>query len=387
MSEASASTPVTWLHAPPASPDPTSSCSHGGLLPDGPWDLADLGPSTSDRPRRRSSKPSAGPRFAKLGELLELSAGSGRGNRARASKRRADASGKRPAATSNLASSANGVRAVSTRGPRSSGIPPARYHSRAAWPSRRKEPRAPGATSVAPRTCCRPRAQRVPAVPQPAAAAPGLPDLRHLCRSRGRSLDESPTPARTPPRRVGMPRRARARPSPWTASALEPNGSGVIAEGVLAAAADGIAVRVFGRPRSSALHGCRRGRGDRRPRRDHQRRRPGSAPSAPGRTPRSCAPPPTSPPATPTRRQPRARPARPWPPPPSRCKRLRRASSARRSPSRSPRPVHGRSCSSTSAPTSRSAPQHLVQFAYLGAAFSEAVLGVDAPRVGAALGR
>ena len=60
------------------------------------------------------------------------------------------------------------------------------YHSARRWPSRRSEHPAPAATSGA-RTH-KPRhaaPQRVPALPQPAAAAPRLPDLRHLRRARG----------------------------------------------------------------------------------------------------------------------------------------------------------------------------------------------------------
>ena len=37
-----------------------------------------------------------------------------------------------------------------------------------------------------------PRLNTVPAVPQPAAAAPGLPDLRHLRRARGVISQEIP---------------------------------------------------------------------------------------------------------------------------------------------------------------------------------------------------
>ena len=47
-----------------------------------------------------------------------------------------------------------------------------------------------------------------------------------------------------------------------------------------------------------------------------------------------------------------------------------------------PNPGHGRRCCcSTSAPTSTCRPEHLVQFAHMGSAFAQAVMGIGSPRV------
>ncbi len=64
------------------------------------------------------------------------------------------------------------------RGPPALPRPPATMP--ASWPSRRRELPAPAATSGAPPQGRQGAAEQVPALPQPAAAAPGLPDLRHL---------------------------------------------------------------------------------------------------------------------------------------------------------------------------------------------------------------
>ena len=119
---------------------------------------------------------------------------------------------------------------------------------------------------------------------------------------------------------------------------------------------------------------------DRRARLDRQGARSGIAPCARRRRPRSCRPRRRSPRAAPTRSSPAARPAPRWPPACSTSS-ARAASTARRSRSR---------CRCPGAPVLlldvganvEVRPEHLVQFAFMGAAFAQAVLGVAAPRVG-----
>ena len=114
--------------------------------------------------------------------------------------------------------------------------------------------------------------EQLPALPQPAAAAPGLPDLRYLRRPRGhlpRGRRRRRPPPTTPSSRGARARRDR-RPR-WLRSRA---GFDVLAEGARIAAADGIAVRIFG---PSACAWPRRGRGDRgRPDRRVDRQRRGS---------------------------------------------------------------------------------------------------------------
>src|SRR5690606_17596772 len=87
--------------------------------------------------------------------------------------------------------------------------------------------------------------QPLPALPQPAAAAPGVPDLRHLRRPRGRQ-----------PAAHRADRRLRVAVAPGRAVTVAVDGYGaergfdVLAAGVRAAAADGIGVRVFGSERA-----------------------------------------------------------------------------------------------------------------------------------------
>ena len=225
--------------------------------------------------------------------------------------------------------------------------------------------------------------QRVPALPQPAPAAPRLPDLRHLRRARGDRASRSasrPTSRGLSADDNRRPRRPRRRPGPEA-----------IVAGARAAAADGIRVRVFGDPEAlAALDGVERRRGDRRRAgeitNDDEPVRRGALATP---TPRWCC----AAADVADGRLRRARQRRPdrgdddrgavraaapagRPPP-----RARRA--ARRCPAATAR----HACCSTSAPTPRRAPGDLVQFAYLGSAFSQAVLGVERPRVAPAVGR
>ena len=142
-------------------------------------------------------------------------------------------------------------------------------------------------------------------------------------------------------------------------------------------------VLLFG-PGRAELAGDRR-RGRRRAGLDRQG--PPTRPAPPARrpTPRSSRPPAPSPRAAPTRSSPAARPA---PRSPRACSTssARRASTAPRS--RIPLPVPGAPVTLLDVGANDVCrPEHLVQFAYMGAALAAAVLGVERPRVGAALQR
>ena len=161
-------------------------------------------------------------------------------------------------------------------------------------------------------------------------------------------------------------------------------GAEVIVAGARAAAADGIAVRVFGDP--DELGGARRRR-RRRAGRGRRARSPTttirSAPCARAPTPRSCSRPPTSPRAAPTRS------SAPGPTGATMTaalfalRRARTASAGRRSrcSCRARAATARRPCCSTSARTPRSGTGDLVQFAYLGSAFSAGRARGRAPRV------
>ena len=196
--------------------------------------------------------------------------------------------------------------------------------------------------------------EQLPALPQPAAAASGLPDLRHLRRARGRRARGSPIrrrPHRRPSSRGAGPRghrrprrlrgraglrRARARARGWprpTGSACGSSGrsarSGSTASTGIEVVDDRRVRSATTRTRSPAVRGEEGGLG-------RARRRA------------------TSPRAARRRWSAAARPGRRWPPRPSACAGSRACSGR---PSRSScRSPANRSSSSTSAPTSRSAP-------------------------------
>ena len=107
-------------------------------------------------------------------------------------------------------------------------------------------------------------------------------------------------------------------------------------------------------------------------------------PSARSATPRSSRPHARWARAAPTRSSPPARPARRSPRP-----RSPSSACAACSGPRSPcccRCRAGLSCCSTRARASRCGPEHLVQFAYMGACFMEAVVGIERPRGRPAVG-
>ena len=221
--------------------------------------------------------------------------------------------------------------------------------------------------------------QRVPAVPPAAPPASGLPALRLLRRARGRARARRP---RSRPRPLGRPagddrgqpiyRRASTPTAPTSApprSRAAPRS---------AAARRASACCCSGRPGAidagptASRSSTRRSRSPRRPTR--------RAPCARRPTPRSCAP------SQAVADGPRRR---------ARLRRLDRRGARRRR------------CSTSSAPAASTArrsrcwcpcparpfllldaganvevrPEHLVQFAHMGAAFMEVVLGVERPRV------
>ena len=101
---------------------------------------------------------------------------------------------------------------------------------------------------------------------------------------------------------------------------------------------------------------------------------------APRPRPRSCRPPARWPTAGLRRSCRAARPARRWPPGCS-TSAATEASTGPRWRCRCPIRAARRSCCSTSGPTSTCRPEHLVQFAHMGSAFAQAVIGIPSPRV------
>ena len=157
-------------------------------------------------------------------------------------------------------------------------------------------------------------------------------------------------------------------------------GTDAVAEGVRIAAADGIAVRVFGP--AAAFAGLAAGRRDRRDQRGDRQRR-GAGPAVRSRPEASIV---RAAADVAARRLRRARQPRFDRRDDDRGAVRAEADPAVQRPALAvadpgPGPASARCCCSTSAPTPMRA-QHLVQFAYLGAAFAEAVLGVAEPRVG-----
>ena len=264
-----------------------------------------------------------------------------------------------------------------SRDPRSTSAGRLRYPSRRPWPSRsrssrtrartsaarrtrsprRRSTRARSATSRAARTACARTAASTPVArsctcttttittttTSAAAAVPGS--------SRSRSTPTAPTPAR--PRSRAAPRSAAARGRARAA---------VRAGRARSAPADG--VEIVDAPVSIAKA--------RRSRRARCARRP---------TPRSCRPSQAvADGRAPTRSSPAARPAPRSPPALFHVKRARgvhrpgargAGAGARRA----------RSCCSTAGANVEVRPEHLVQFAHMGAAFMEAVMGIERPRV------
>src|SRR4029077_12109071 len=95
----------------------------------------------------------------------------------------------------------------------------------------------------------------LPALPQPAVAAPGLSHLRHLCRARGHRAQGR--------RALGGERdRLRVAGAAGAAVTVAVDGFGAeqgfeaLAEGARLAAAHGIGVRVFGPERALGLDGA-----------------------------------------------------------------------------------------------------------------------------------
>ena len=245
------------------------------------------------------------------------------------------------------------------------------------WPSRRREPRAPAATSAAPTTRLARRGSTVPALPQPAAAASGLPDLRHLRGARGdQAHDRRPDGAAPTPgvalawaRRHRRPRRLRRRAGLRRARRGRPPG-GRRRDPACASSA---------RRRSSASMASTGSRWS-RPRSGSATRRTRSPRCGPSRRPRSCAPPPTSPRAMPTAM---VSPGSTGATMAAATFGLRRLQGVQRPALAVQLPVPGKPVLFLDVGANVEVrAQHLVQFAFLGAAFSEAVLGVERPRVG-----
>ena len=217
--------------------------------------------------------------------------------------------------------------------------------------------------------------QPLPALPQPAAAASGLPDLRHLRRARGRrAADRRPDGAS---RRTSSRGAGRAVTVALDGYGAE-QGFDVLAEGARLAAADGIGVRVFGPQRALGLSGVDGRRGSRHHRVRSPTTRTRSPRSGRRRRPRSSAPPPTSPRATPRR----------WSAAGSTGATmaaatfgLRRLKGVQRPALAVQVPVPGKPVLFLDVGANVEVrAQHLVQFAFLGAAFSAAVLDVARPR-------
>ena len=129
-------------------------------------------------------------------------------------------------------------------------------------------------------------AERLPAVPQPAPSAPGVPRVRPLRRPRGRRAGQRARP-RPRARRTSNGRAGRARSSPSTATAPT-SGPAEVAAGAAIAAAEGARVLLFG-PGGRAGRGAGRRRGGRRPGLDRQGAGPGGGRAHQRATPRSCS--------------------------------------------------------------------------------------------------
>ena len=135
-----------------------------------------------------------------------------------------------------------------------------------------KQKQSHSRTEQAPRAAQDQRAdaQRVPAVPQPAPPAPGLPELRLLRRARGRRADARPRPRPRPLAPAMTTSRSRSTPTaPTSVPPRSPRGA------ALAAGAAACACCCSARPTRSAPVGRRR-RGRRRAGLDRQGRRPGA---------------------------------------------------------------------------------------------------------------
>ena len=217
--------------------------------------------------------------------------------------------------------------------------------------------------------------EQLPALPQPAPAAPGLPDLRHLRRAARSSRTKSPRPRRPPPtpssrgaraRRHRRPRRLRRRAGLRRARRGRAAGRR----------------RRHRRPRlrpaarrsaSTASRGSRSSR----PRSGSATRRTRSPRCAPSRRPRSCAPPATSPRA---RADAMVSLGSTGATMAAATFGLRRLKGVQRPALAVQLPVPGKPVLFLDVGANVEVrAQHLVQFAFLGAAFSAAVLGVERP--------
>ena len=216
--------------------------------------------------------------------------------------------------------------------------------------------------------------QQLPAVPPAAPPAPGVPALRLLRRARGRR------PPRSRPRPRSRPLAPAAMTEPVTV-AVDANGADLgpaeVARGAAQAAARGHAgdpvrpARPRWTPPTASRSSTRRSRSPRRPTR--------RAPSARRPRPRSSRPSRPSPTAAPTRSSPAARPA---PRSPPALFTFKRARGVHRPALAILVPVPGAPFLLLDAGANVDVrPEHLVQFAHMGAAFMEVVMGVERPRV------
>ena len=149
-----------------------------------------------------------------------------------------------------------------------------------------------------------------------------------------------------------------------------------VAAGVRTAASAGTRCIVFGPAARAEPRARRRGRGRRRAGRDLQLRGPGRAPCARSPTPRSCRRHARSPRAAPTRSSARGRPARRSP---RGCSRSSACAASTGPGLAVLLPVPGRPTLLLDVgATVEVRPEQLVQFAFMGAAFMEGVMGVRA---------
>ena len=342
-------------------------------------------PSRTSAMRHADDAPVAlgDPRAAGIGVAAGGRSGRPGGRGAAPRPRRPAARRARRAQTASAASTSPGRRGRTwTSGAGTRGSQAARaigYPARSPWPSRSRSSRTR-------RTHKRrsqhkvgaPDVQRVPDVPQPAPPAPGLPGLRQLRRARGRARPRRPRPRPRPlaRRAVGEPSRSRVDANGADLGPAEVAAGAALAAGRASASCSSARPSALGaeaaaRPR----RGRRRAGVDRQgarsgPRRARHARRL-DRPGGPGRR-RPARPTRSSPAAPPA---PRSRPA---------LFNIKRARGHHRPALASPcRCPSTRSRCSTSGANAEVRAEHLVQFAFMGAALhAVACSGSSRPRVG-----